>query len=113
MKLYNNSSEFKIKYNGFEFTVPNGWFEVKTDHLKQFIINKAKIRWGLDILESEPVIAKESIVEPVKEEVKKKEEVKEEVIKKAEDIVVEKKEDMKEEKKAKKSKKVEDLENSL
>lgn len=103
MKLYNNSSEFKIQYNGFEFEVPNGWFEVKTDHLKQFIINKAKNRWGIEILESEPT-TESVVVEPVKEVV--------------EDVAVEEKtevvsEKKVESKKAKKSKKIEDLENSL
>jgi hypothetical protein len=108
MKLYNNSSEFTIRYNNFDFVIPNGWFEVKTDTLKQFIVNKAKIRWGIDILESEPV--SEKVVEnTVSEEKAVIEDVKKEVV----ENEIKKEENKIEIKKVKKSQKIADLENSL
>jgi hypothetical protein len=102
-KLYNNSGEFKIQHNGFEFTVPAGWFDIQSEKLKNFILNKATGRWGMNISETEPVVESESVKEEVVVE-----EVKEAVVEEVKPVEVKK-----EVKKNKTSKKIEDLEKSL
>jgi hypothetical protein len=75
MRLKNESGAFKVKFNNFEFDVPNGEFDV-TPELGNFIVFKAN-NWGLKVevtgYQEEPKI--------------KKQEIKPEAIKKVETVV--------------------------
>jgi len=104
MKFRNNGSEFILKYNSQDFTLPSGTFEVNDDALSFFIIKKVR-SFGKDVecisdaMQEKVVKSVKAVVEEVKEE-SKKEEIKEES--KREEV-----------KKDKTNKKLKDLEESL
>lgn len=45
MKIENQSVPFPITYNGKEYDVPSGFFDVNNEELGQFIIKKGT-QWG-------------------------------------------------------------------
>jgi len=77
MKIINNSEEFKLQFNGTEYTIPNGEFEVVNEKLVNHILFIAN-KWEKDVK-----IVPNSSVEQIKV-VDKKEEIKatEEIVEK-------------------------------
>lgn len=51
MKLKNNGGSFIVIFTGKDYTVPSGEFEVFSDPLGYFILNKAE-KWGKDVVPS-------------------------------------------------------------
>jgi len=48
MKLTNNSEQFKMQFDGNEYTIPNGEFEVASEKLANHIIFLAN-KWSKDV----------------------------------------------------------------
>ena len=112
MKLRNNGESFEMTYNGRDVVIPTGDFEVSSPALGIFI-QKVSMKWGRGVIitrEEQPDVKqdikiKEEIT-PIKKEV-------EDVVEEAKQVITEAKKKVNEKPKAKASKKIEELENSL
>lgn len=68
MKLENKGGEFELKWDGRDFTIPKGKFEVNDEAFGRFIETKAK-QWGKDVR-----IIEDKAPKVIKKEIKKIEE---------------------------------------
>jgi len=64
MKFLNNSETFDLVYDGHDYKIPNGEFEVVNDHLGHFIVTTAR-KWNKDV-----VMTAETPVKQIKAEIK-------------------------------------------
>lgn len=67
MKLRNNDESFEVTWDGTDFTIPEGDFEVTDDHLGYHIQNTA-IKWEKDVV----IISSDSSTK-IKPEIKQEE----------------------------------------
>jgi hypothetical protein len=92
MKLKNNGSELVVVFSGKDYKIPSGEFEVFSDKLGYFILDRA-MKWKLDI-----VSVREEKTEDIRPDVvakKEKVQTPEEIVEAAEAIIVEAKSQMK------------------
>lgn len=74
MKLINSSEQFVVKFNGSEYTIPKGEFEVINERLGSHIISKSH-KWNKDVRQVssqsidiiQPVAKKEEIKAPIEQ----------------------------------------------
>ena len=74
MKVVNNSEEFKLMFNGKEYTIPKGEFEVINKDLVNHLLARSKF-WKKDVKvieESQPETIKKIDIQPLAESVVKK-----------------------------------------
>ncbi|MFA5071898.1 MAG: hypothetical protein WC938_03555 [Candidatus Paceibacterota bacterium] len=103
MKLKNNTEEFIVVFCGKDYKIPSGEFEVFSETLGLFILNKAR-KWNKDI-----TTVTEKKTEDIRIEVKSK--ISQEIIKQTKETKVQKSEEKQD--KLKNSQKIEELTNSL